>query len=295
VIRTLCLLALALCAAASFAAPLEIATRGQAQLVARRHAIDEAVANLQEQVMALEVQSGVTLAQWVEARPDAMTDVTRALRGADLTLDDPSQGRWRVEMELTVEDLNTALESRLRRGLTADPERRLRAEGSAAIAWEGADVNVPVPTSSSPPPEEVAEAPAPAPAEPNLPPLGTPIAAPSAYPPAATRTIVVNPNMLDWDDQFALSATGEGRTVADATAAARRELEAQVRALPVASSATVGDWADALASQEAALDLILSLATETDRRLTAAGVCEVDLAVPLTGLRLTLLNEEMQP
>jgi hypothetical protein len=50
-----------------------------------------------------------------------------------------------------------------------------------------------------------------------------------------------------------------------------------------------------LASQEAALDLILSLATETDRRLTAAGVCEVDLAVPLTGLRLTLLNEEMQP
>ncbi|MBN1475403.1 hypothetical protein JXA47_01475 [Candidatus Sumerlaeota bacterium] len=125
------------------AATVSIETRGQAQLVARRHAIDAAVADLRVQARALLVRGEETLGEWLEAHPgDPPLLLEQALRDAEVILDEPSDGRWSVTLAVSVSALNEALEPVLSRGLAADETLRLRGRGSAPIRWGSLDANV---------------------------------------------------------------------------------------------------------------------------------------------------------
>jgi hypothetical protein len=125
------------------AATVSIETRGQAQLVARRHAIDAAVADLSVQAHELLARGEETLGEWLEAHPgDPPLLLEQALRDAEVIFDEPSDGRWSVTLAVSVSAINEALEPVLRRGLAEEETLRLRGRGSAPIRWGSLDANV---------------------------------------------------------------------------------------------------------------------------------------------------------
>jgi hypothetical protein len=137
------LILLLLIAAAMPAATVSIETRGQAQLVARRHAIDAAVADLRVRAHELIVRGEETLGEWLEAHPgDPPLLLEQALRDAEVVFDEPADGRWSVTLAVSVSAINEALEPVLRRGLAAEENLRLRGRGSAPIHWGSLDANV---------------------------------------------------------------------------------------------------------------------------------------------------------
>jgi hypothetical protein len=156
--------ALTLTASSLGAGTVEITTLGQAQLVARRHALDEAVEELRVQAETLRATEEWSLGQWLESRPEVALAVDQALRDAAVVVNKPAEGRWHVTLQISVGVLNETLRSSLRRGLRDDADGRLRAHGSSPIPWEGDDVDVAVPLA---PPVEAR----PSSASENLPPL----------------------------------------------------------------------------------------------------------------------------
>ncbi len=258
--RRAALIALTLAALPTAAGTVDVETRGQAQIVARRQAIDRAVADLATQSASLEVRADTTLGQWLATRPDEALRVAQALRDATVLRDEPASGEWCITLALTVADLNDALQSRLRRGLAEDDARRLTGRGAVPIPWRGRGVN----TVSRPSPS------------------ASPITV--AVRPTRSVPLVIDPRALDWENQVTLMATGQGATPATATGQARRALIEALRALPVGPAATVGDWAALSPAHAASFEIPVRAISEVDRHLTPTGICEVELAIPLRGL-----------
>jgi hypothetical protein len=120
-----------------------IETRGQAELVARRHAIDAATADLRVQADALRVTPRENLGDWVATRPQMRTAVDQVLRDAQVTENEARGGEWHVTLAVTVGEINEALRSSLRRGLAEDADQTLTAHGSAPIRWASGQTETP--------------------------------------------------------------------------------------------------------------------------------------------------------
>lgn len=146
------LAALLLIAAGSLpAASVTVRTRGQAELVARRHAIDAAVAELTVRADGLRVTPSLTLGDWMATHPREQEALDQALRDARLTVDEAREGQWHVRMEITVAEINEALGPALRRGLAEGDDLVIAGEGAAAIPW-GHGAAEPSPPPPAPPP-----------------------------------------------------------------------------------------------------------------------------------------------
>jgi hypothetical protein len=276
-------------AATAAAAPLEIATRGQAQVVARRHAIDAAVASLTESASKLSVRSSETLGAWMISHPGAAPEVTQLLRDARMVRDEPADGQWHVTLDLSVETLRNALDGMVRNPFPDEPNQRLAGSGSAPIPWSADNVNDPVPRSVGG--RET-------PAEPVVQPLSAPAAA-SNLPPIPERasptrgSLQVALDAVPWASQVTLSATGRAERSDAAARDARRALSEALRALPISADASVGNWVDLSPANATLFEAHLGTAVESARRLTPDGVSEVDLVIPLRGLRRAIEESQL--
>lgn len=261
--------------------PLDIQTRGQAQIVARRHARDDAEAQMLTE-LGLILIGEQPLSEWLANHPDADLAIRRAIRRAEVTTDDAESGMWVIGLEVPISDIRDALPASVRDDTETTGTRALTARGRAPIPWEGADANIsvlprpPVREEINLPSIDIETAPAP-----------TPIVA------APPRPVRVDLTYATWRSDISMTTTGTGRTTSAALNGALREMETTIRNLPVGPETTVGDWAASSPQREQAVQAAMGQATESDRRLTPEGVCEVDLTIPLRGLRTAL--EESRP